>query len=407
MCGAEIDKDAAVCPACDAPLDALIEEETEEIDNSEAIEAMLKSASKLMQDSAEAFSFDDDENAEATETEKQVELSDEQKKILDRGGVVDLSAMETAPAEVSLSDSADVVTEDIISAETENTPPEPEEIPEPISESVVEPIEEPVAEPVADEEPPAEIEQQPEIPEKKKKVKEPKPKKEKLPKEKKASAPVRMKLPKKPKPVKSFEAKPPKGNIFFAVLIIVAFAVGIAGGFFIRMLTTGEIDSRELSFAKTAASSIASTFETDESLIAYEAYVRFGAEEQECLLYGGKRTGIGEYENQWFRVVIDNEQADTVKVYFQLDYDVYDEMKSSGDEQQIVAAGVMMSYEETLQNSIASLSSGTIQWSSVSCDEINSELSANSTLQAEDDDSSETQEGEIENVENDVPDLVD
>ena len=108
-CGEEILQDVENCPYCDAPISVIMNNDISgaPIDNSAAIDAMLRSASQFMEESeslglGELDIFDeDDEDDQKEEVFKKVtlkelppELSETQKDEIEAGGVINLTPEE-------------------------------------------------------------------------------------------------------------------------------------------------------------------------------------------------------------------------------------------------------------------------------------------------------------------------
>ena len=114
-CGEEILQDVENCPYCDAPISVIMNNDISgaPIDNSAAIDAMLRSASQFMEESEslglgelDIFDEDDEEENQKEEVFKKVtlkelppELSEAQKDEIEAGGVINLTPEEeSAPA---------------------------------------------------------------------------------------------------------------------------------------------------------------------------------------------------------------------------------------------------------------------------------------------------------------------
>lgn len=111
-CGAEIPQDVENCPGCGAPISVIMNNDISgaPIDNSAAIDAMLRSASQFMEESeslglSELDIFDDEDEDEGGKQEvfKKVtlkelppELSEAQKDEIEAGGVINLTPEEAA-----------------------------------------------------------------------------------------------------------------------------------------------------------------------------------------------------------------------------------------------------------------------------------------------------------------------
>ena len=250
-CNAEISEGLDTCPRCNAPLDALNDMDGE-VDNSAAIDRMLRSATQLLKDT-EQFSFDDGEDDEempgdVPKPPEQPQLSSAQESSLNQGGVVDLSSLigspvpqPAAPAKKAVKKAAE---SSIDEAEEENAP-ELTEVDE--NGNPVEPQEE--AADAADEN-----------------------WEEEAADENKEQAEYLRAVP-----TPSKKSRKKVGRTSTALMIVwlaVMTVIGAAGGFFLRGVIFAERPTQQYKFAEKATMSLAESLSEEESLIVYEAYVK-------------------------------------------------------------------------------------------------------------------------------------
>ena len=398
-CNAEINEGVATCPKCGAPLDALYGLDTNMVDNSAAIDEMLRSAAQLMRDT-EQFSFDDEElyglnnSTPAADTYGDKEtaqsvsadaptLTAKQAGELSTGGVVNLtvdSDMAAAKAAVRNAPSAPVTAPAaavVPPASTDFTPVSNDSISEDEDENS----------PML-----AELDENGEIVQP---APEPPVKPEKQKAEKSVDSPAKNK-------------KTSSGAII--VWIVVMTIIGAVAGFFLHALLFGEKQQGgDYAFAEKAATGLQSSFENGESLYIFDAYVKNTAAGTECVIYGGIKYGTGDMENQWLRFMVENTNPDLMNVYYELNEEYYYQLKNSGEAENAIIASVLKNYDNTLKEHIEEIKSGDQRWTRVDENALNEKLHPfkGADIEAENTAVSSAEEDTTDPSEEDITDLTD
>ena len=407
-CNAEINEGVATCPKCGAPLDALYGLDANLVDNSAAIDEMLRSAAQLMRDT-EQFSFDDDElyglnntpspaNQPAEETQPEPQptadpqpvptLSAKQAGELSAGGVVNLTATSSIAADTAAA-----------KAVARNAPPAPPIAP---AEAVVPPASSDftptsnnnsISEDEDDNSPTlAELDENGEVV---------------------VPAPEVKAKPEKKKREKSDDSAPKsKKTSSGAVIvwIVVMTIIGAVAGFFLHAFLFGEKQQGgDYAFAEKAAVGLQGSFENGETLYVFDAYVKNTAAGTECVIYGGIKYGTGDIENQWIRFVTENSKPDLMNVYYELDEDYYYQLKNSGEAENSIIASVLKNYDTTLKEHIEEIKSGDLRWVKVDENALNETLHpfAAADSDQESTSSAAAEEKSDDENEDDVTDLTD
>lgn len=372
-CGAEIPADSTTCPECNQPV--------EQVDNADSIEAMIRSAQMIIEDSEVVFDdpeddgafFPDDvnsvENPETNIAPK--ELTNEQMKKLDNGELVELSAMPSMPKKaMSLSSPSPEEPVEILD-EPVDILDEPVDILDEPVDILDEPVnitDEPVGAfvPVVD---PSVTEEAPEADEGKKK-KAPKAKKTKVKKEKAQGKKEKAKTPKK-KGDKT--AKKEKGGFSLITLIVCVVVVAVFGTAFVLLgqLLGKYNPSAEQKYAQSAVCAIAQNVCAGKDFTVLEAYINDKSESTVCLIYGASSAGTGEAELSWYRVTSDKSEPEKLNIYLPLSNDYYELLKNNGTEEDYVLASVLKSYDIEMQREIAEVSAQSDMWTVLDASEVN------------------------------------
>lgn len=150
--------------------------------------------------------------------------------------------------------------------------------------------------------------------------------------------------------------KSSKGTVFLAVVI--SLAIGLAGGFFGKMFLFPELPSPDCqSFAEKAVSSVVKVLPQGKKLHIAEAYVKDFTTSQQCIF----RAFSGEGSNaksEWYRVKLDSDSEQTIRVYMQLDPEEYNRLINSGDSEEQVKASVLMSIQNETDRCIEEAKNG-------------------------------------------------
>lgn len=405
-CNAEINEGVSTCPKCNAPLDALYGLDANLVDNSSAIDEMLRSAAQLMRDT-EQFSFDEDEpyglnntpsSADQPAEEQKIEspasagahpaptLSAKQAGELGTGGVVNLSfnsnmedtaaaraAIHNAPAASPVAPAEAVVPP----ASSDFTPTYDNSISENEDENS----------PIL-----AELDENGEVV---------------------APAPeAEEKAKPEKKNLEKAENSAPKSQKGLSTMVIVLIAVmtiiGAAAGFFLHALLFGEEQQgSDFKFAEKAAVGLQSSFKNGETLYVFDAYVKTTAAGTECLIYGGIKYDTGDIENQWLRFLVENTAPDLMNVYYELDEDYYYQLKNSGEAENSIIASVLKNYDNTLKEHIEEIKNGDERWVKVDENALNEKLHPfNATVSAEENIFPSTDENSGRENEEDITDLT-
>lgn len=388
-CGEVVDDDLENCPSCGAPIGVLAGNDISgtPIDNKAAIDAMLRSASMLMNES-EALgigSLDDppdDEEEEDEEAEeeaitktprndKPAELSPEQKKNMEAGGVINLSP-DNAPAPVQPAASAPPT------ASTPAPTPAPAAAPTPAANTApAAPLEDEVMQKFRELQeqsdkaaPPAKPPKPP------KKGKEPvvyeldengnaidnKPKKEKKKKEKKEKQERTPKDKKKRSPAKTF------------LTVVIALAIGLCAGYFGKIFLFPDFPAPKCQeFAAKSVDAVVQVTSANKQLYIAEAYVKEGTYAVQCI-FRALVENQGEVESKWYRVKVDNDDPSTINVYFELNPDEYDRLRNSDDSESRANAAVLKSNQNELERCINEVREGITGWEAANVTLINNTL---------------------------------
>lgn len=416
-CGKEIPQDVENCPNCGAPISVIMNNDISgaPIDNSAAIDAMLRSASQFMEESEslgldelEIFDDDEDEREEKEEVFKKVtlkelppelaELSPEQKDEIQAGGVINLSPAEDQTQRSENAKGAH--------GKQKAAPPQsnaggfkelapkandPDYAAPPLAEQATAPLAFNLsgnnASEGSDEEDEAAHSKKKKA-KKEKKPKQPKkPKKEKKVKETEPTLyevdengnPVKGKKPKKIKTKKekskSDKSKSGKSGASPAAVVIaavVALAVGLGGGYFGKMFIFPDLPAPECqSFAQKAVDTVAERLSDQEELYVTEAYVKDGAVSSQCIFRALEENGEN-ISSSWYRVKIDHDNTN-VSVSKELDDDEYERLRNSENSEERAKAAVLKSNQNELERCISEMRAGD-GWSSANISLINNSL---------------------------------
>lgn len=411
-CGEEVSQGVENCPSCGAPVGVLFDNDISgaPIDNSAAIDAMLRSASQFMEES-EALGLDDmdifdgDEEDEPKEEDETVfkkvtlrelppELSEEQKDGIQSGGVINLSPSgeakdgkavqipDRAPAQAApkavgtlpddlpdFSSSAAPAADGFVdltshgagggqSVPTASAPAEAAETEtEPAPEKAKKPKKEKNKAKKNDNNEPTLYE----VDENGNPVKE-KPKKEKRKREKKP----------KIEKVRSEKSKgSPLGGVIAAV---VALAVGLCGGYFAKTFIFPELPVPECQeFAQMSVDSVVKSVPSDRQLYIAEAYVNEGVYSTQCIFRAFAESGEESVTSGWYRVKVNRDNENRVEVYFELNNDEYERLRDSDNTDDRAWAAILKSNQNELERCIKEAKSGE-GWSSANISLLNNKL---------------------------------
>ena len=410
-CGEEVSQDMENCPSCGAPTSVLFDNDISgaPIDNSAAIDAMLRSASQFMEESEslglndlDIFDEDDEDGAAEEETvfkkvtlrELPPELSEEQKDSIEAGGIINLSSGGEAsqnksvqvpdytpspskaggslPSDLPDFSSAPAPANDgfVDLTQHENArqaEQAPASAPAPTPESPHAPMPDPAAEPKEAKKNKKEKKSKKgeptlyEVDENGNPVKE-KPKKEKRVKEKKPKA----------EKVKKEKAK---GSPMTAVIAaVIALAVGLGGGYFAKMFIFPDLPVPECQdFAQRSVDAVITKAVPDGvQLYIAEAYVSNGAYSSQCIFRAFVQNGEN-VSSQWFRVKVNNDNENKYDVYLELNNDTYERLRDSENSEERARAAVLKSNQNELERCINEAGTGN-GWSSANISLLNNSL---------------------------------
>lgn len=355
-CGAEMDSDATVCPNCGAE----VQLEDNGVDNSDAIAAMLRSAAKMMQDTeipAEAEISDETVEAEPVSPE----LSKEQQDKLDKGEIVDLSAMQppkrerSAPVSLSEPEPQPAVSSvEEVTNEEETVAPSDEATDNAFLSAVV---------PSKTEE--AEDDEKNDNDEKPAKAK----------KEKKTKAPKAKKTKTKEPKIQGhqhIEQKQRKGAPIKTIVTVVLLLAILGVGFYFggKYLFSYKPSADQL-FAQNCAKAVTSTFNSDSTITVVDAYINEKTTENVCLLYAVKSGTAGEGTLSWYRIKVNKSEPEKYNVYMPLSDEYYEMLKNDGTERDFILAAVLKSYDNEMQREITEIINGSNSWTKLDAGEVN------------------------------------
>lgn len=383
-CGEVVEADLENCPSCGAPIGVLAGNDISgaPIDNKAAIDAMLRSASMLMNES-EALgigSLDDpsEDDEEDEETEEEVltktpknelpsELSKEQKKSMEAGGVINLSP-DSVPAPVQPAASA---------PPTPAAPPAPAAAAAPANAAPAAPLEDEVMQNFRELQSQSENAAPPAKPPKPpKKGKEPviyeldengnaidnKPKKEKKEKKKKE---------KREHPPKDKKQRSPAKTL---LTVVITLAIGLCAGYFGKIFLFPDFPAPKCQeFAAKSVDAVVQVTSANKQLYIAEAYVKEGTYAVQCI-FRALVENQGEVESKWYRVKVDNDDKSTINVYFELNPDEYDRLRNSDDSENRANAAVLKSNQNELERCINEVREGITGWEAANVTLINNTL---------------------------------
>lgn len=390
-CGEEILQDVENCPYCDAPISVIMNNDISgaPIDNSAAIDAMLRSASQFMEESEslglgglDIFDEDDEEENQKEEVFKKVtlkelppELSEAQKDEIEAGGVINLTPEEeSAPAPApppapqkkrGKQKQTAVSSDGFKELEPKNgasaAPSSPSQPLQPSAKSNAANASDNPAEAQKKENGENSSNNEPMLYEVDEKGKPIKPKKPKKPKKEKIERPKKVK--------KEKTKSSPAGSVIAAVI---ALAVGLGGGYFGKMFIFPDLPSPECqNFAQKAVNAAVEEVAGAKELYIAEAYVKDGAFSSQCI-FRALTQNESDVSSEWFRVKIDHDTEKT-SVYFELSPDEYDRLRNSENSEDRAKAAVLKSNQNELDRCISEMKAGD-GWSSANISLINNSL---------------------------------
>lgn len=354
VCGEEVEAGTENCPLCGAPVGTL---ETNDIsgtsiDNSAAIDAMLKSAAMLVEESASlgVGSLDDADEDEEDETASEEEPEEEEEEE-DEGDPMEPTANSAMPSELTAEQMDQIKAGGMINlSPPAEEPPAHKKSAKPKASKKKEKNPEPTLYNVD--------ELGNRMPD------DPEPEKEKEPR-----------TPPAPKASKKKEKKKGGSPAVITVLAaVVALLLGCTAGFFAKTLFFQDFPVPGCQeFAERAVLSVNSVIENNKELYIAEAYVRDLEDSWQCVFRGYVGQKDGTAENKWFRVKVYKDDPDTVRVYFQLDMEKYNELISSDDQEKQIQASMLMNNQKELERCIGEIESGGI-WSTANSTLLNNTL---------------------------------
>ncbi len=390
-CGEEILQDVENCPYCDAPISVIMNNDISgaPIDNSAAIDAMLRSASQFMEESEslglgelDIFDEDDEEENQKEEVFKKVtlkelppELSEAQKDEIEAGGVINLTPEEeSAPAPApppapqkkrGKQKQTAVSSDGFKELEPKNgasaAPSSPSQPLQPSAKPNAANASDNPAEAQKKENGENSSNNEPMLYEVDEKGKPIKPKKPKKPKKEKIERPKKVK--------KEKTKSSPAGSVIAAVI---ALAVGLGGGYFGKMFIFPDLPSPECqNFAQKAVNAAVEEVAGAKELYIAEAYVKDGAFSSQCI-FRALTQNESDVSSEWFRVKIDHDTEKT-SVYFELSPDEYDRLRNSENSEDRAKAAVLKSNQNELDRCISEMKAGD-GWSSANISLINNSL---------------------------------
>ncbi|MCM1054401.1 MAG: zinc ribbon domain-containing protein [Bacteroides sp.] len=403
-CGEEVSSDMENCPSCGAPTGVLFENDISgaPIDNSAAIDAMLRSASQFMKESEslgldemdifneESEDGEEDEEKEEAEEEtvfKKVvlhelppELSEEQKDGIQSGGIINLSASDSGGA----AERKPVQVPDRAPAPPKAGGTLPDDLPDfssasaPVSDGFVdltqretarqaEQAPTPTAAPSAAPDPAPDAENEPKGAKKSKKEKPPK----KSAKKEKNSEPTLFEVDengnpvkdkpkkekrvkeKKPKSEKSGKQKGKSSPAAIALAAVIALAIGLCGGYFGKMFIFPELPVPECQeFAQRSVNAVVyNAIPEDMDIYIAEAYVNEGTYSTQCIFRAFTQNG-DNIASRWFRVKLNRDKGSKPEIYLELSSEDYERLRNSENSEDRTRAAVLKSNQNELERCI-------------------------------------------------------
>lgn len=333
-CGTEVLVDTENCPTCGAPVGAISEDNISgvPIDNHAAIDTMLQGANRLVEQSAALGIGLDGDETEGGETDEAIqradinipppELSENQKNAMS-GGVINLT-----PGNIPLNQGV---------PKKNNNTPNPAAGDPPIPDLGVTDSNAPLNTGAESAE---------------------------------ASSGITLyemdengnvidhnnKTEKKAKKEKEKKPKSSKGVVVLAVVI--SLAIGLAGGFFGKMFLFPELPTPDCqSFAEKAVSSVVKVIPQSKKLHIAEAYVKDFTSSRQCIFraFSGEDSAA---KSEWYRVKLDSDSDQAIRVYIQLDMEEYNRLINSEDSEEQVRASVLMSIQNETDRCIEEAKNG-------------------------------------------------
>lgn len=415
-CGEEILQDVENCPYCGAPISVIMNNDISgaPIDNSAAIDAMLRSASQFMEESEslglgelDIFDEDDEEENQKEEVFKKVtlkelppELSEAQKDEIEAGGVINLTPEEeSAPAPApppapqkkrGKQKQTAVSSDGFKELEPKNgasaAPASPSQPLQPSAKPNAANASNNPAEAQKKENGENSNNNEPMLYEVDEKGKPIKPKKPKKPKKEKIERPKKVK--------KEKTKSSPAGSVIAAVI---ALAVGLGGGYFGKMFIFPDLPSPECqNFAQKAVNAAVEEVAGAKELYIAEAYVKDGAFSSQCI-FRALTQNESDVSSEWFRVKIDHDTEKT-SVYFELSPDEYDRLRNSENSEDRAKAAVLKSNQNELDRCISEMKAGD-GWSSANISLINNSLHPYTEVTAAPEETSEAEKETSEEAE--------
>lgn len=171
-----------------------------------------------------------------------------------------------------------------------------------------------------------------------------------------------------------------KKRSFGFIITLAAAVVAAALGFCVCLLLFGNLfKSSDEEFAILAANAVNSSLPVNNELYIYKAFVKNGSAAKECILYGVVDYN-GETRTDIFRVVLNNDNPDKLKlkVYFTVDEndEDYIAMKNSEDSEEKIQASVRKNYSDSIYSADKEIRIGVPEWKSTDCGIINKNITS-------------------------------
>ena len=396
VCGEDIEPGTENCPLCGAPVGALENNNISgtSIDNSAAIDAMLQSAAMLVEESASlGVAINDEEDDDDTDEEGLTVAGNYDEDPYPAQSVNNVAAPAPQPPTPSPSPVSDPPSipdpepvdeqESQTEADASSAPPPAKKTRASRKKSKRDKSAPPTlyamdenGNPIPEED---DQEDESDTASSKKSAKPKKNKsknKDKNKENKKAKEKVKAKAKEEVK-VKEKNRKKDKDSGASPVLVvftaIVALALGCAMGFFGKQMFFPDFVVPECQdFAERAVLGVNSV--VDGNIYVAEAYVNESGDATQCV-FRALTYGAGDSSQmRWFRVKVYNDAPDTVRIYFQLDMNRYNEMINSGDDEQRIQASLLMSNQQEMDRCISEIQSGAEDWNAANAAMLNDSL---------------------------------
>lgn len=177
----------------------------------------------------------------------------------------------------------------------------------------------------------------------------------------------------KDKKTKKEKPKKPKSSpAVIAAAVIISLAVGAVGGFFAKKFLFSDFPSPACqSFAEKAVSSVDKALPNGKKLYIAEAYVRELTASRQCIFRAFSGEGE-EAKSEWYRVKIENDDAQKIHVFLQLSTEEYERLINSEDSEERIRASILMNIQSETDRCVQEAKNG--EWEAANVTLLNNML---------------------------------